>query len=102
MLKQISLRIPKALFDSVSSLSEVECIERSLLFRQALQKGVEQLRKKIAVEAVRESTLSISEAAKLANLGVGEMIDLLVKNGVKSELTIEDIEEDSKAARTIL
>jgi len=102
MLKQISLRIPKTLFDSVSSLSEVEHIERSLLFRQALQKGVEQLRKKIAVEAVRESTLSISEAAKLARLGVGEIMDLLVKNGVKSELTIEDIEEDIQTARTIL
>ena len=102
MLKQISLRIPKPLFDSVNSLSNVEHIERSLLFRQALQKGIEQLRKKVAVDAVRESTLSISEAAKLAGLGVGEMMDLLVKNGVKSELTIDDIEEEIQAARTIL
>lgn len=102
MLKQISLRIPKTLFDSISNLSKVEQTERSLLLRQALQKGVEQLRKKIAIEAVRESNLSISEAAKLADLGVGEMMELLLKNGVKSELTIEDIEEDIKVAKEII
>ena len=57
--------------------------------------------KRIAVEAVRENTMSISEAAKLANLGV-EMMDLFVKNGVKSHLTTEDVEEDSRVAQEIV
>ena len=102
MLKQISLRIPKTLFDSINSLSKVEQIERSLLFRQALRKGIEQLRKEIAVDLVREDTLSISEAAKLACLGVGEMMDLLVKNGVQSDLSIEELEKDIENAMRIV
>lgn len=101
MLKQISLRIPKPLFDSVNSLSKIEQVERSFLFRQAIQKGVEQLRKTTAIEAVREQTLSLSEAAKLAHVGVGEMMDLLVKNGVKSQFTVEDIAEDLQLAKKI-
>ena len=102
MLKQISLRIPKITFDAVNDLSKVEHIERSMLFRQALVKGVNQLRKETAVDLYKEGNLSISEAAKLANLGVGEMMDLLIKNGVKSELTLEDLREERKIAEKII
>lgn len=102
MLRQISLRIPKTVFDAVSNLSRVEHVERSMLFRQALLKGVKQLRKETAVDLYKEGNLSISEAAKLANLGVGEMMDLLIKNGVKSDLTIEEVREQVKAAEKII
>ncbi len=102
MLKQISLRIPKTVFDTVNSLSKFEHLERSMLFRQALLKGINQLRKETAVNLYKEGNLSISEAAKLANLGVGEMMDLLIKNGVKSDLSMEEVRVQVKVAEKII
>jgi len=102
MLKQISLRIPKTTFDVVSDLSKVEHIERSMLFRQALVKGVKQLRQEAAVDLYKEGNISISGAAELANLGVGEMMDLLIKNGIKSDLTLEDLKEERKTVGKII
>jgi len=39
-----------------------------------------------------ESKVSTSEAAEIADLSVGEMMDELVKRGLKSEIKLEDLE----------
>ncbi|MEA3254974.1 MAG: UPF0175 family protein [Candidatus Altiarchaeota archaeon] len=52
--------------------------------------------KKIAVERYANGIFSMSEAARFANVSVGEMMDLLVKKGVKSNYTLDDVEESFK------
>lgn len=98
MLKQISLRIPKALIEEAIKLGKFEHLEKSLILRQALQRGIEELKEETAIELYKKEKLSISEAAKLAGIGVGEFMDLLVKSGVKSALTIEEFKREQKIA----
>ena len=44
----------------------------------------------LAVDRYREGTVSLGRAAELAGLPVGEMMDLLAKQGVPSNLDVED------------
>jgi predicted HTH domain antitoxin len=41
---------------------------------------------KVATEQVKKNRLTISETADLLGVGVGNMMDLLVRNGYKLEL----------------
>lgn len=96
MLKQISVRIPNEFYEIVIKLSKLEKQEKSFIVREALKKGLERLKKETAIELYKERKLTLSEAAKLADIGVGEMMELLIKEGVKSEITIEDFEKSDK------
>ena len=96
MLKQISMRIPEEFYETLEKLSKIEKQEKSFIVREALKKGLENLRKEIAVKLYKERKATLSEAAKLADIGAGEMMDFLVKEGVKSDISIEDFEESEK------
>jgi predicted HTH domain antitoxin len=61
-----------------------------------LKEGLEKLRKERAIELYKDRKLTLSEAAKLADVGAGEMMDLLVKAGVQSEISIQDFEKSRK------
>ena len=102
MLKQISMRIPKEVYDSAVKLSRLEKQEKSFILRHAIKKGLEKIKKDVAVALYRDKKLSISGAAQLAEIDVGDMMDLLIKNGIKSELTIEELKEDLKIAERII
>ncbi len=97
-MKQISIRVPESVFRDVVKLSKIDHLERSFIFREALQRGIYELKQKVSVEFYKKGRLSISEAARLADLSIGEMMDLLIREGVKSELTINEFKELNKVA----
>lgn len=96
MLKQISMRVPEEFYETVNQLSKLEKQEKSFIVREALKKGLEKLRKENAVELYKERKLTLSEAARLADIGAGEMMDLLIKEGAGSGISIEDFEKSKK------
>lgn len=65
-------------------------------FKEMKLRG-EETRKRIEVEKYANGIFSISEAARFVDVSVGEMIDLLVKKGVKSNYSLEDVEESFKS-----
>lgn len=54
MLKQISMRIPEEFYETLEKLSKIEKQEKSFIVREALKKGLEDLRKGIAVKLYKE------------------------------------------------
>lgn len=96
MLKQMSMRVPKEFYETLSQLSKLEKQEKSFIVREALKEGLDKIRKEKAISLYKERKLSLSEAAKLADVGAGEMMELLVQAGVKSEISIEDFEKSNK------
>ena len=97
MLKQISMRIPEEFYETLEKLSKLERQEKSYIVREALKKGLENLRKEIAIKLYKERKATLSEAGKLADIGIGEMMEILIKEGVKSGISIEDFEESEKS-----
>lgn len=90
------MRIPKEFYETVEQLSKLEKQEKSLVVREALKEGLEKLRKERAVHLYKEKKLTLSEAAKLADVGAGEMMELLIKEGIQSEISIKDFEKSAK------
>ena len=92
------MRIPEEFYETVNQLSKLEKQEKSFIVREALKEGLEKLRKERAIFLYKERKLTISEAAKLADISIGEMMELLINAGVKSEISIEDFEKSSKVS----
>lgn len=100
-MEQISLRIDKETMEKTEELSDLEKLERSKILRQALRRGLDNLVKEAVVELYRKDKISLSEAADLADLGMGELLQLLKRHGVKSKITLEDLEKGKKTARQL-
>ncbi len=96
MLKQISMRLPEKTYKLIEKLSKLEKMEKSSVLREAIQKGLDRMKKDLALRLYRDDELSISEAANLAETSFPEMMDLLVKHGMKSKITLDDFEQGRK------
>ncbi len=92
------LEIPENLINSLKKIKKYEPIEESLLIRQALQYGIRDIEKELAVKLFSEGKTTISESAEIAELSVGEMMELLVDRGIKSKITLKDYEEGLSTA----
>ena len=75
---------------------------RKGLIREALEKGLTKLKLEMAIEMFSEGKISTTEAAEIADLGVGEMMDELVKRGIRQEITKEDLEGSLKRAMKVV
>ncbi len=92
------MEIPENLMDSLKKIKKYEPIEESLLIRQALQYGIRDIEKELAVKLFSEGKTTISESAEIAQISIGEMMELLVDRGIKSKITLKDYEEGLSAA----
>ncbi len=92
------MEIPENLMDSLKKIKKYEPIEESLLIRLALQYGIRDIEKELAVKLFSEGKTTISESAEIAELSVGEMMELLVDRGIKSKITLKDYEEGLSTA----
>lgn len=96
------LEIPENLMDSLKKIKKYEPIEESLLIRQALQYGIRDIEKELAIKLFSEGKTTISESAEIAQLSVGEMMELLSDRGIKSKITLKDYEEGVSSAAEAL
>ncbi len=100
--EQLSLRLPKEIFKSADELSRLDHSDRSSILRKAIEKGLSDLKVETAINEYRQQKLTLSEAAKLAGLAVGEFMDLAVEHGIRSRWTLKDIESEKKIAKGLI
>ena len=98
MSKIVSTRISEDLEKELKLIEEVEKTDRATVIRKLLSIGVSEWKKKYALDLYREGKVSLWKAAKIAGLSLWEMIDLLAKEKVLLNYTIEDLREDIEAA----
>jgi len=67
MKRQISMRLGEESYESIMELSRLEHLDRSIILRQALEIGLESLKKETAIDLYREGKLTLSEASQLLN-----------------------------------
>lgn len=51
------------------------------------------------MELYREKKVSLWRAARIAGLTLGEMLDVAKREGIPAHVSVEDVEEDMRAAR---
>jgi len=102
MMENVSIRLRKGLIREAESLAKLEFVDKSVIIREALEKGLTKLKLEMAIEMFSEGKISTTEAAEIADLGVGEMMDELVKRGIRQEITKEDLEGSLKRAMKVV
>ena len=94
--------IQKEMREKVEEIRRYEPLDESLIVLQALRYGLVEMKKELAIRLFSEGRVTISEAAKLAEKSVGEMMELLSRRGIKSKITLENFEEGLKNALELL
>lgn len=97
-MKMFSFRARENLMKEAEKLAALEKVEKSILLREALERGLAQLKLDIAIKLFAEGKISTGEAADIANLSVGEMMEELVKRGIKTKIELGDIKEGLEVA----
>lgn len=102
MMKAVSIRLEEEFMQEAEKLAKLEMVDKSAIIREALEKGFEEVKLKIALELFSKGKYSTSEAAGIAGLSIGEMMDEIVKRGLKPNISMEDIESGmSRALRVV-
>lgn len=94
--KSVGLRLPEEMLHELKQVEDEESLDRSTVARQMLLRGLRDYRREKAVKEYSAHRVSISEAAEMADLTVWEFEELLVKNEVKSQYSVDDLQNELK------
>lgn len=101
-MKSISIRLKEDFIKKARKIAELSNVDESVVMRQALEKGMEEVRLEIALEKFSEEKISTSEAADIAGLSVGELMDEIVKRGIKQRISLDDFQNSLQRALKVV
>jgi len=96
------IELPEPLKKSLRKIKSYEPVEESILIRQALEYGIRDIEKELAVKLYSEGRTTLSEAAEIAQVSAGEMMEILAGRGIRSKIVLKDYEEGSASAAEML
>ena len=100
-LVSVTTRLGIESLEYIKKISKMFNLDRSTAFRNVLQKGIEDDKKEKALDLYIKGKFSIEQAAKFANIYIGEFFELMKAKGIESNLTIEDFNESLKHAKKL-
>ena len=89
-----AIRLPKEIEKAIEEGTKEEKIDKSTAMKQFLIIGIREYKKQKAVDLYRDGKVSLSDAAKIADVNIYDMIDLLIKAGIKSDYSSEDMKKE--------
>jgi len=95
-LVSMGIRLPKELLKAIEEKAKEDSTDKSTVIRQILTSAIKERQKEKAAQLYKEGKITITAAAKTANLTVHEMINYLIKSGYKTEYTLEDFRREIK------
>lgn len=97
MANVMTVRLPREDIEIVKQISIENKKDKSTIIRELVELG------KIyyAIMQYRENKISLGKAAEISGLTISEMIDLLSKLGIKSNIELEDYLEGKKLVEEI-
>ena len=95
-LVSMGIRLPKELLEAIEDKAKEDNTDKSTVIRQILASAIREHQKEKAAQLYKEGKITITAAAKTANLTVHEMIDYLIESGYKTEYTLEDFRREIK------
>jgi len=94
MSQPIGIRLPDEILREIDKVSKREIEDRSTVIRRLILLGYSTFRKQKAAEEYTKGIITLSEAAKQADITLWEMEKFLVEQGYKSEYSIEDLADE--------
>lgn len=100
-LISVTTRLGAESLEYIKKISKMFKLDRSTAFRNILQKGIQEDKKEKSLELYMKGKFSIEQAAKFANMYIGDFYDLMRQKGIESNLTTEDFAESMKHAKRL-
>lgn len=97
-----AIRLPKEIEKAIEERTIEEKTDKSTAMKQFLIAGIREYKKQKAVELYRDGKISLSEATKIAETNIYEMIDLLIKAGIKSDYSLEDMKKEREILNKLM
>jgi predicted HTH domain antitoxin len=94
----ISARIPDDERDELEEVAALLEEDRSTTIRKALDKGLKQLRVRVAVERYQTGEISVNEAARVAGVPLAEWLEICRERNLTTQLSAADLEDDAETA----
>ena len=94
MTAAVGVRLPDDILRKVDSLGKADAEDRSTIIRKAVAVGLREMMGKRAAEEYLKGRITLSEAARKAELTLWEMEMFLVDNGFKSTYSMEELEKE--------
>ena len=100
-MPSISARIPDEEREALEEVADLLDEDRSTTIRKALREGLHDLRVRVAVERYQTGDVSVNQAARMADVSLGEWLDIARERNLTTQLSPADIERDADAAREL-
>ena len=100
-LVSVTARLGSESLEYIKKVSNMFRLDKSTAFRNILQKGIQEDKKEKALELYIKGNFSIGQAAKFADMYIGDFYDLMRQKGIESNLTFEDFDESLKHAKRL-
>ena len=100
-LVSVTARLGSESVEYIKRVSKMFNLDKSTAFRSILQKGIEEDKKEKAVELYMKGKFSIEQAARFADMYIGEFYELMRTKGIESNLTLEDFNESIKHSKRL-
>ena len=94
----LTVRLPKDDLEVVKQISIKSKKDKSTTIRELVELG----KIYFAITQYREGKISIGKAAEIASLTISEMMNLLSRLGIESNIELEDYLEGQKFAKEII
>ena len=94
----ISVRPTPDLERKIKKLMEFEKVDKSSIVRRALEKGLNEELKRLALNLYVERKVSLAKAAEIAEISIRDMIELIKERGISLNMTVEDLKKDFEEA----
>lgn len=94
--KFLGARMEHEIIEIVNKVSEEKKVDRTSAIRILVYAGWKELRLEKALTLYKEGKISVDKAAKIAELTVGEMMEVIAAHGIKSDETLEEYRQGVK------
>jgi len=98
----VSVRLEEEVLKYAQQRAREERIPKSAVIRKLLALGIEYERLKRGIELYRDRKVSLGKAAEIAGIPITQMMDWLLRFGVKSNITMEDYRAGLEHARKVV
>ncbi len=100
-LISVTARLGSDSLEYIKKLSKMFNLDKSTAFRDVLQKGVQEDKKERAIDLYIKGKFSLEQAAKFADMYIGDFFDLMRQKGIESNVTLEDFDESINHAKKL-
>jgi len=97
-MRVIAARFPKSSVEELEEIAKEEQVDKSTVVARALQRYIKDWKLERALTLYREGKVTLWKAAKIADVSLWEMVDIVKQRKIPIQYTFKDFKEDFEAA----